>query len=514
MSDDDFLYSSDDEDAVMEESVTGGDEVEDDYEELEDDEDRNFLPVVPERDIKRPYEVDFVVHSPQDILQFQQKEMVHVAGILGCSTSTAATLLRHFRWNKEKLIESYMDSPDTVTQQAGVIMEAAPCLAVLPAFECDICCNDEPHLESLCLSCNHRFCRDCYQQYLTMKITQEGESRLISCPASGCPIIVDEKTVEKLVDQQTYRKYCDLLMRTYVDDSSQLKWCPAPNCEYAIECKVRQSQLDEIVPTVTCKCQHSFCFGCGIPNHQPSVCRITRLWLKKCADDSETANWINANTKECAKCSSSIEKNGGCNHMSCRKCKYEFCWVCLGPWSEHGTTWYSCNRFEEKSGADARDQQAKSRQALARYLHYYNRYANHEQSAKLDKELYEKTEKKMEEMQKTSELSWIEVQFFQKAADVLLASRMTLKWTYCFAYYLARDNATQLFEDNQSDLEMAVEALSELLERPIDPSKAVEVRQQVLDKTAYVASRREIVLQDTCKGLAEGRWKYVLPEAN
>lgn len=35
--------------------------------------------------------------------------------------------------------------------------------------------------------------------------------------------------------------------------------------------------------------------------------------MKKCADDSETSNWISANTKECPKCHSTIEKNGGCN---------------------------------------------------------------------------------------------------------------------------------------------------------------------------------------------------------
>lgn len=28
-----------------------------------------------------------------------------------------------------------------------------------------------------------------------------------------------------------------------------------------------------------------------------------------------------------------IEKNGGCNHMSCKSCTWEFCWVCLGSWS-------------------------------------------------------------------------------------------------------------------------------------------------------------------------------------
>ena len=75
-----------------------------------------------------------------------------------------------------------------------------------------------------------------------------------------------------------------------------------------------------------------------------------------------------------------------CSHMTCKKCKYEFCWVCMGelrilsffgnlaewcegPWTEHGTAWYSCNRYDEKESVNARDAQSKSRASLERYLH-------------------------------------------------------------------------------------------------------------------------------------------------
>lgn len=63
--------------------------------------------------------------------------------------------------------------------------------------------------------------------------------------------------------------------------------------------------------------------------------------------------------------------------------------------------------------------------------------------------MYAKTEKKMEEMQITSNLSWIEVQFAKKAADELFKCRMTLKWTYAMAYYLQKDNQKDIFEGNQ-----------------------------------------------------------------
>lgn len=174
----------------------------------------------------------------------------------------------------------------------------------------------------------------------------------------------------------------------------------------------------------------------------------------------------------------------------------------MGVWSEHGTSWYNCNRFEEKSGSDARDAQAKSRQSLERYLHYYNRYANHEQSAKLDKDIYLKTEKKMQQLQNSSGMSWIEVQFLDQASQALQQCRQVLKWTYAFAYYLARNNLTEIFEDNQKDLEMAVENLSEMFEKPIDQLQNLKV--DMLDKTSYCTKRRIILLNDTAENLKSG----------
>ena len=82
-------------------------------------------------------------------------------------------------------------------------------------------------------------------------------------------------------------------------------------------------------------------------------------------------------------------------------------------------------------------------------LQYYNRWANHEQSSKLSRDLYATTERKMEDMRLTSSLTWIEVQFMKKAVEEVEKCRMTLKWTYAMAYYLSKNNEKDLFEDNQ-----------------------------------------------------------------
>lgn len=460
----------------------------------------------PEAKKKQAHVIPFKVYGPDDIQRQQDGMIDEVNMILDMTKEDAAIMLRHFRWNKERLLEDYMDRPDQVLEAAGLGSTAAQSakLQVIPGFMCDICCEDDEDLESFAMKCGHRYCVGCYRQYLKQKIIEEGEAARIQCPSDGCGRILDSKSLDILVTPELVDRYHQLLHRTYVEDKDIFKWCPAPDCPNAVECWVKKVELDRIVPTVECTCGNRFCFGCPNNDHQPAPCELVKRWLKKCADDSETANWISANTKECPKCQSTIEKNGGCNHMTCRKCKYEFCWMCMGLWSEHGTAWYNCNRFEEKSGSDARDAQAKSRTSLERYLHYYNRYANHEQSAKLDKDIALKTEKKMTQLQSASGMSWIEVQYLSSASQSLQTCRQTLKWTYAFAFYLARNNLTEMFEDNQKDLEMAVENLSEMFEKPIADLADQNLKIDILDKTSYCNKRRLILLDDTANNLANG----------
>jgi ariadne-1 len=286
--------------------------------------------------------------------------------------STASLLLRFMNWNKERLIERYMDNSSAVTVSAGISpppQESAPIHttpirsqtttstssrlglrrpgrkavtdspksnakasskrgAEPPAkpaeptpFVCPIC-FDDTQTSTHTLSCEHTFCTACWHAYIANKIRDEGE-HAIRCMAQGCSLIIPDAVVQTVLlggdDAVMWERYQELLVRHFVASNPNLKYCPYPSCTFTVSCPTAASKsaLTAVVPTVTCGASevnpHRFCFGCAIDgDHRPVVCSVAKMWLKKCRDDSETANWIKSNTKECSQCQSTIEKNGGC----------------------------------------------------------------------------------------------------------------------------------------------------------------------------------------------------------
>ena len=114
----------------------------------------------------------------------------------------------------------------------------------------------------------------------------------------------------------------------------------------------------------------------------------------------------------------------------------------------------------------------------------------------------------MEEMQQHN-MSWIEVQFLQKAVNILQHCRQTLMYTYVFAFYLKKNNQQVLFEDNQSDLETATETLSGYLERDMTAQESVvDIKQKVQDKANYCESRRRVMVEHVHEGYEKDLWEF------
>ena len=70
------------------------------------------------------------------------------------------------------------------------------------------------------IECGHRFCTNCWTEYLTTKIIDEGMGQTISCAAHSCSILVDDHTVMRLiVDAKVKLKYQHLITKSFVEVS-------------------------------------------------------------------------------------------------------------------------------------------------------------------------------------------------------------------------------------------------------------------------------------------------------
>lgn len=129
----------------------------------------------------------------------------------------------------------------------------------------------------------------------------------------GCSVMATEDFVLPLLaTPQLKERYVRHAFSDYVRSHPELRFCPGPNCNIIIRAKENKSKR---IVCNSCKTTfwyfplslllHKFCykfnvifsFRCGSDYHAPTDCETIRHWLTKCADDSETANYISAHTK-------------------------------------------------------------------------------------------------------------------------------------------------------------------------------------------------------------------------
>lgn len=149
----------------------------------------------------------FEVLTTDQIVQDMVNTINEVNSVVNLPPTTTRILLNHFKWDKEKLMEKYFDgNQEKFFREAHVINPFnKPNLISIPKVlrsrteECEICFSLFPPIMMTGLECGHRFCTQCWGEYLTTKIMEEGLGQSIACAAHGCDILVDDVTVMKLV---------------------------------------------------------------------------------------------------------------------------------------------------------------------------------------------------------------------------------------------------------------------------------------------------------------------------
>ena len=368
-------------------------------------------------------------------------------------------------------------------------------------LSCLICFADYPPNETRSAHCGHAYCVDCYSGFVKAAIEGGTACLDLRCPTPKCGAAVPEAVALECAspNPQLRERYEAFAARSFVDDNRRATWCPAAGCERAAEVLAGvdltagggtaipdSSEPPPPAPSssapssaaaasaaasaaeasaaaaaaaaaalatssslgppidIHCDCGCDFCFTCREEAHRPVGCETVRRWLVKNSAESENLNWILANTKQFPKCKRPIEKNQGCMHMTCSQCRFEFCWLCVGAWADHGERtggFYACNRYEAAKNKGTLDDAALAREraksALERYMHYYQRWAEHDRARKRSEEAAAaaSARAKLEALSEATATPTTQLRFVSDAWAQVVRCRRVLKWTYAYGYY-------------------------------------------------------------------------------
>eukprot|EP01094_Clydonella_sp_ATCC50884_P030053 TRINITY_DN9649_c0_g1_i1.p3 TRINITY_DN9649_c0_g1~~TRINITY_DN9649_c0_g1_i1.p3 ORF type:complete len:186 (+),score=67.58 TRINITY_DN9649_c0_g1_i1:1-558(+) len=95
------------------------------------------------------------------------------------------------------------------------------------------------------------------------------------------------------------------------------KWCPRCDAGGLIEFACRR--------TICHKCDHEWCAFCGLEEAHPEDEReqcIARLEMEMLQE------WTRGHARPCPQCKVQTEHAGGCTHMTCAQCRFDWCWAC------------------------------------------------------------------------------------------------------------------------------------------------------------------------------------------
>ncbi|GJR58596.1 probable E3 ubiquitin-protein ligase ARI8 [Tanacetum coccineum] len=475
-------------------------------------------------DVILPRQKNFTVLKEEDIKQRQEDDITNIVSVLSISRDSACMLLRRFSWSVTNVFEEWFANEEKVRKAVGLLENLDNKAPKSGELLCGICFESYPRAMISTAACAHPFCNTCWTAYISTSINDGPGCLTLRCPIPSCGAAVGVDMVDMLTTEEDKSKYRRYLLRSYVEDNRKMKWCPAPGCDCAIEFDVGSGSYD-----VTCHCSHGFCWNCTEEAHRPVDCDTVSKWIMKNCAESENMNWILANSKPCPKCKRPIEKNQGCMHMTCNPpCKYEFCWLCLGQWSDHGERtggFYACNRYEaaKQEGAhistlndkaqlryiahyaltlssaplffhpkatpiirgwflvsvfypkgetydEAERRREMAKNSLERYTHYYERWATNQSSRQ--KAIADLQQMQTVHLAKLSVLQNIpetDLSYILEAWMQIVECRRVLKWTYAYGYYIPEPELAkrQFFEYLQGDAEAGLERLHQCAEKEL-----------------------------------------------
>ncbi|GFS32170.1 e3 ubiquitin-protein ligase RNF14 [Nephila pilipes] len=214
---------------------------------------------------------------------------------------------------------------------------------------CEICYATKEGSEFVTFkACKHFFCRECIKSFFEVQI-REGNVNSLYCPDGDCKTQADGSVVKQVVEKELFEKYDKMLLSRSLEDMTDVTFCPRKACL----CPVL---LDIGGRIGSCPaCNFVFCPFCNMAYHGIAPCvfkeeqkltlfeeytkgskatkvelekRYGKRLLKTLVEETLSEGWKDVHSKNCPHCKASIQKEEGCNKMTCFKCGSYFCWMC------------------------------------------------------------------------------------------------------------------------------------------------------------------------------------------
>ena len=171
--------------------------------------------------------------------------------------------------------------------------------------------------------CGHAYCREC----ISLQVAPNALSFPVECAADQCskPFVWKDFSNLSLRIGLEMPSFVSASLRSYVAANPNLvHYCPTPDCPVIY--KVTSDKGENFLCT---HCGVSTCTKCHDTYHEDITCEQYKDSKEK---NEELEVWMEKKKscrKRCPKCNIPIEKNKGCNHIHCRQCSADICWVCL-----------------------------------------------------------------------------------------------------------------------------------------------------------------------------------------
>lgn len=410
-----------------------------------------------------------------------------LAESLTLSWNVAYMLLQANRWNKAVVEERAADDRRRLFSEIGITPDKATDDLLLRVMEesdelieCDFCACEVPKREMLGLICEHWACKNCWTEHLRFQI--QAGAAIVKCWGMDCECRVTLEDVKNLCGDEISETYRNFIIDKQIAVDSQLERCLNPRCNMVLT-------LDSVglCYVATCSCGARMCWKCREEAHAPLSCDRVADWRRITKEDALQAKWIVENTKPCPKCHTRIEKNGGCNHMTCRTqngggCGYEFCWICGHEWRTHQGDGYRCNKFVD---FDTLDKSNVPQGDLGRLNHYHVRYMNHLKSKAREQDCREALRSRVVKVIYDQSIGTRERLTEEEASEIVTeafhaidTARSVLIWSYPHAFYMAPGSTElNLFEHVQTEVERYLEEVTDLIENN-NHLRGADLRQQ------------------------------------